>query len=344
MTIIKTQKTQEQEIKKIPKELEKIGQDQLDLKELIDTSSEDFGQYWVKLLNKKGSLQGKLSFKDALSRKLVIYVPGFPGDGATSFEQTYLDTLVKNKYTVFTLRHNGTVINTKLSFKYINCVKKQTKARFAKEKILGDRDDYTLNDWLKEPYLALGVLAEHFEDIYLIGHSLGGLCSIYSLLDFSLTHGNLIHKVTRLVSLAGTTGIIRSKQSQILKRWQELLNFEIYQKAVQVGDSTKNLAYLKQAYQRIHKKSAQYLPKSLEFLMLCAWGDSEGTIDEYINPVENLELIGNLGRGCLKLVKKAKPVSPEEMAHDFNFLDPQTILNMLTLDLEQENQIGALYC
>lgn len=91
---------------------------------------------WIRIRSGDNSVEGKLQRPEFGSQKLIIFEPGFPGDGSTRLERLWLDSLLKNNFTVFTIRHNGTIVNGKHSATYLNCPEKQERAREDKQLLL----------------------------------------------------------------------------------------------------------------------------------------------------------------------------------------------------------------
>jgi len=170
--------------------------------------------FWVMLKSKTGTVEGKLFLQNDTS-KLVIFEPGFPGGGSTQFEQLWLEKILQNGYSVFLARHGGTLIQGKYSKPYINCTKRQELQTVNGLKVLGNKQDNTIADWLIEPLVAMEVLAPHFSEIVLCGHSFGPLALIYSLLKFVKEEPELASKIYRIVSLSGSIGRVRSYDNSI---------------------------------------------------------------------------------------------------------------------------------
>src|SRR4030042_4226084 len=162
--------------------------------ELSDTPNSK----WIVLKSESGFVEGKLHYPKHRDRqKLIIFEPGFPGDASSRLEKLWLDDLLKNNFTVFAVRHNGTIINGKHSNCYLNCPEKQEWAKKHNQLLLGKNDFYSIADWLIEPLIALEALGDMFDSIYLIGHSFGGLAIYYSLIEFTKRQPSQARKVRR---------------------------------------------------------------------------------------------------------------------------------------------------
>ncbi|MBD3244831.1 MAG: hypothetical protein GF335_02445 [Candidatus Moranbacteria bacterium] len=348
MTIIKTQKEEEAEKSGLPNELQRFSEDLISPQKVINLKKEvglfDFNLYWLELKHNQKTVEGTFSFDQKLTRKLIVFVPGFPGDGSVRFEVNHLEEVAKNKYSIFCLRHNGTILNGKYSDNFIGFKSRQNQVKSAKSfKTIGSKQLYSMNDLINEPKTVLSVLAKEFEEIYLIGHSFGVLSIIYSLLDFSVESKNLISKIKRVVSLAGTTGIIRGAKSPVLKMWSQLLNSKTNQKIINLKQTADNLDFIKQAYNRIHLEAFDRIPNSIDFVFVFPWGDIPGSTDEFISPIENLEFITNFGRGSLIIDKNQKSdIKKNILAHDMNNLKTSTILDLIRNDKYLNKRIDVI--
>lgn len=297
---------------------------------------------WLRINSKKGSVEGKLHLPLKQPEKLLIFEPGFPGDGSTRLEKLWLITLLKNNYTVFAVRHSGTIINGKYSNTYINCLQRQKKAERENQKLLGNKSSYTITDWLKEPYIALEVFAQYFKDIYLVGHSFGALASIFSLIDFYKDHPKKTRKIKRFVSLAGGVGRVRSDRDRILKQWLDYLGRKSTKERINIGNPKKNLQILKQAYIKNHRKGKN-LPNNIELFFVSPWGNAPDSLDELCPLVESVEMITSIGRGYLIIDKTQQgDTKTGRLAHDMDNLKPQTFLKLIDKNWLPSNQISTI--
>ena len=83
----------------------------------------DKNSSWITLKSESGYVEGKLHRSGG--QQLIIFEPGFPGDGSTRLEKLWLKKLLENNFTVFAARHNGTIINCEYSDNYLNFPEKQ---------------------------------------------------------------------------------------------------------------------------------------------------------------------------------------------------------------------------
>src|SRR3989338_6727705 len=120
--------------------------DHFDTESVIQLS-ENPNSSWITLKSESGFVEGK--FYRSGGQQLIIFEPGFPGDGSTRLEKLWLRKLLENNFTVFAARHNGTIINGEYSDNYLNCPEKHDKAKADGQEILGDNDNPTIADWLK---------------------------------------------------------------------------------------------------------------------------------------------------------------------------------------------------
>src|SRR3990167_8494886 len=283
--------------------------DHFDTESVIQLS-ENPNSSWITLKSESGFVEGK--FYRSGGQQLIIFEPGFPGDGSTSLEKLWLRELLRHNCEVFAARHNGTIINGKYSDNYLNCPEKQAWAKNHNQVLLGKKDSYTLADWLIEPLIALEALEDQFDAIFLMGHSFGGLAIFYSLTEFAKKRPDKAHKVLRLISLAGSAGKVKGDNDQILKQWADYLPRDSTKQRVLVGDPGKNLKNLKDAYEQIHRE-AKIIPESTEVICVMVQND------ELVPVKEAEDIISTLGRGYL-IVDKSEVAdgTAGRLAHDMD--------------------------
>lgn len=291
---------------------------------------------WITIKSKSGFVEGQLHRPGIGGQELIIFEPGFPGDGSTRLEKLWLNDLLKHNFTVFAARHNGTIINGKYAANYLNCPEKQSKAKKENQLLLGKKDTYTLADWLIEPLIALEALEDIFDEIYLIGHSFGGLAIIYSLIEFAKRRPDKAQKVQRLITLAGTTGKVTSDNDPILEQWSDYLRRGSTEERVLVGVADKNIKILKAAYEKIHKES-KYIPSSIEVICVMVQND------ELVSVKEAEDIIDTLGRGYLILDNLEEADNETgRLAHDMDNLPAEQFLNFVNIAWKPTQKTSTL--
>lgn len=298
--------------------------------------------FWITLETKAGVAEGKIHLPYKQTDNLVIFEPGFPGGGSVWLEEVLLKKLLKENYTVFLVRHVGTIINGKHSKDYIGCQERQEIAKRKRQKVLGVKKSNTIADWLKEPRIALEALTPYYETVFLTGHSFGPLAAFSSLIDFAKSHPRQAKRVKRFISLAGALGIVRDKDGRILSQWREYLDKKWSKERVLLGDTDKNIVNLHRAYKKIHRE-AHLIPSAIGFIAVHPWGDKKNTTDEFVHITESLDIISTLGRGYLIIDKdEFGDEKTGRIAHDMDNLKAETFFKLVNLDWLPESQISVL--
>lgn len=298
--------------------------------------------FWVTLNSKSGSVEGKIYFPSKVSDKLVIFEPGFPGGGSTQFEQLWLDKILKNGFTVFLIRHNGTIINGKFSGNYLNCPQRQKQALVSGQKLLGPKKSISISDWLIEPKIAIEAIGSYFKEIYLVGHSFGPLALISSLIDLAVDNSHFVQRIVRVVSLAGAIGRARGKKDGKLEIWHKHLDTDWARSRVQIGLASKNTDIFAEAHNKIHDQVNKF-PKHVEFIGVTPLGDKVSTIDDLVQSIETVEFIASLGKGYLILDKiEFSEDKSGRMAHDMENLKAGTLAQYLDKNWLPNQQISVL--
>jgi pimeloyl-ACP methyl ester carboxylesterase len=290
----------------LPTRLQKYSGLKIDSENVLPISEDS---WWVTLNagsdSDNGLLEGKFHLPSELTTKLIIFQPGFPGGGSTDFERLHVKELLFAGHAIFTARHRGTIINGKHSEYYINCTKRQEKAALEKQKVLGNGHS-SFDDWFKEPLIAVDSLAAGFEEIILVGHSLGALAILSSAIAIFKRKSEMCSKVKTLVSLAGVGGRVRNANDRVLKRWDEFFYAEWAQERLEIGGLADNIGYIREAHEQIHN-FADVIPPSVKLICVIAYGDTEESVDELIPPQEALDVIVSFGRGTLVVDKTERP-------------------------------------
>lgn len=298
--------------------------------------------YWVGLRTKSGSVEGKLYLPKQPNGSILLFEPGFPGDASTRLDHLWARGLVDNGYTIFASRHNGTIINGEYSNIYLNSPEKQEQARAKGQEILGEKDNPTISDWLKEPLVMMEAFASSYQEVVLAGHSFGGLATLSSVIDFSKENPELASRIKRFVSLAGTVGRFRGNNETPMKGWAEEINTESVRAKVKIGNKEDNLQTLKDAYIKIHEQSFLF-PRDLEFIFVIPWGNTADSTDELVPPLEVLDMVGTLKRGYIILDQTEKADLPNgRLAHDMDNLKPEILAQLVNKDWHPQAQISTI--
>jgi len=295
--------------------------------------------FWLQLESDIGGVEGKLHLPARETDKIVIFEPGFPGDGSTRLENLHLKMILQQGYALFAVRHNGTIINGQYSNNYLNCPEKQEKAKLTGQHVTGIAENVTLVDWLKEPQVSLRAFYSVFSEVYLMSHSFGTLATLISLKQETDSTREDLRKVKRLVSLSGATGRVREINDPILRQWRRNLDSDMARERVSIGAPEENIEILRDAYITIHK-SEMKIPELMDMVYINPWGDNKENLDEFVSPLEAVDIIASLGRGSLVIDKtQSADESAGRIVHDMDNLQTLTLLNFLSGDLPGTNKI-----
>ncbi|MBI2049522.1 hypothetical protein HYT32_01245 [Candidatus Roizmanbacteria bacterium] len=309
---------------------------------VIKLSEESF---WVGLRTKSGSVEGKLYLPHNSNGSILLFEPGFPGDGSTRLDKLWAKDLVENGHTIFAARHNGTIINGTYSDTYLNCPERQEKARTDGQQILGEKNNPTISDWLKEPLIAMEAFASSYQEVILSGHSFGALATLSSLIDLFLQDSDAFKRIKRFVSLAGTVGRFKGDNEAPMKGWSKEIDTEVVRRKVMIGNRRRNLLVIKDAYEKIHNSFSQLIfsNSNIELIFVSPWGEASDSTDELVSPVEALEMVATLGKGYLILDQTQRGDIPNgRLAHDMDNLKSNTLVQLLDKDRHPQRQISTL--
>lgn len=159
--------------------------------------------------------EAQLFSPEAPTDKVILFCPGFPGAGATLFEQRHAENLTNEGFAVVVLRHAGTRFDSPFGPFMVNNGARLKQARDKGETMIGGVPA-AIDTWLIEPLVALKTLAKNYAHIHVIGNSFGALSSLWSLTSDTAPLDN----VKSLLLYAGAQGTSDGSPMDIMRIWQ----------------------------------------------------------------------------------------------------------------------------
>jgi pimeloyl-ACP methyl ester carboxylesterase len=223
-----------------------------------------------------------------LTDKCILFCPGFPGAGATVFEQRHAAALADAGYTLVVLRHKGTRLDGPHAPAMVN-----NASRLSRGGTHIGGGAATIDEWLAEPLTALRVLADQFTHIDIIGNSFGALSSLWSLTRADAPLDN----VRRLVLLAGAQGVHEDNGvTDIMRIWRpEFVSAPRITEKVTLNDPHEIVAVIHAAYAELPPKVAA-LPAHIRMTALVV------AKDELLTRVDADKFNAAIGGRCLVIV------------------------------------------
>jgi hypothetical protein len=99
-------------------------------------------------------VEGQIWEPEQPTGRVILFCPGFPGAGATLFEQRHAATLTREGYAVVVLRHCGTRLDNPAAPMMVNNGERLFLGRRDNQTHLGGGPS-TVEYWLSEPLTAL---------------------------------------------------------------------------------------------------------------------------------------------------------------------------------------------
>ena len=190
---------------------------------------------WLRLDNGKSSVEGKFYVgqpEKSEKRKLVIFEPGLPGDGVIMMDSRHAPALAEMGYDVINLRHNGTVTQGEKAHRYVHCPEKEQRAAAQEQESMGKPFSY--DEWRNEVLLATRSMADGYDEVHFIGHSMGAANIANALAAIERENPELLDRIKSFISLSGGMGKPKPEREGALDELKELL--ETWH---QVGDDKK---------------------------------------------------------------------------------------------------------
>ncbi|MDB5491759.1 MAG: hypothetical protein JWO78_1608 [Micavibrio sp.] len=193
-------------------------------------------------------VEGQVFEPDQPSHKLILFCPGFPGAGATVFEQRHAASMAGAGYTLVVLKHSGTRLQGPQAPQMINNAARLMLARANGETHLGGGPS-TVGDWLLEPLTGLKVLADRYESIDIIGNSFGALSSMWSLTMPDAPLG----RIRTLLLMAGAQGFHGGgNPADVMRIWRpEFVSVARITEKVTLNEPEQVVADIRRCYQEL---------------------------------------------------------------------------------------------
>lgn len=254
-------------------------------------------------------------------RECILFCPGFPGLGATLFEQRHAATLVHEGYAVVVLRHAGIRLDGPTAPQMVNNAQRLMLARRKGEALIGGTPA-TMDTWLMEPYVALQTLAEKYAHIHVIGNSFGALSALWSLTE----EGAALAPIKSILLQAGAQGIADNTPLSIMRIWlPQFIEMPRITEKVSLESGLAVSATLKYAYEQLPARVASRLPSSIPITYLVVQNDEILTLAD----TERFKAaIGGRGEIVIDSIDRAHPTHGL-MAHDMPDYPTEYFLDIL---------------
>lgn len=171
---------------------------------------------WTRFPTPEGTtyppVEGKVYVPKNPNGRLIIFAPGSPGGDGGTFERKHAKVLVENGNTLITIRHNGQGIGVEKTQTVFNAPQRIEMMERSGQQYLGQGTaadkpkGYDWRDVTTEPLTPLLDTQGKFDDIVLIGHSMGGASMFRSVGILAESRPEVAQKIKKIVSLAGYLG------------------------------------------------------------------------------------------------------------------------------------------
>lgn len=264
----------------------------------------------------------------------ILFCPGFPGAGATLFEQRHAATLVHEGYTLVVLRHAGTRLDGPTAPQMINNAHRLMLARRKGEKLIGGDEPATMDTWLMEPHVAFKRLSEKFLNIHVIGNSFGAVSALWSL-----TEGDLaMNHVKSLLLMAGAQGVVENTPASIMRIWlPQFIELPRVTEKVALEPGVQVAATLKYAYEQMPARVKAHLPDTIPLSYLVVKNDEILTM---YDTEQFKAAIGGRGTIVIDEIDRAHP-NHALLAHDMPDYPTEYILDILQAS-EPKGGLGSV--
>lgn len=273
---------------------------------------------WIAIA-KDGTVQseGKLFLPSAENDQshLVLFTPGMPGETFCHFiEKRLVHPLLKEGYSVLSLRHLGTWMHTRLSRECIACPERERVGKLLQQQTLGEQKPYDFRELVAEITEALRALGPSFERISLIGHSSGALGEA---LAFQEVPEDVQKKIRHFVSLAGFLGGIENLRWWLRNRIMLTIYLWQCQDIIHLKSPSVNIQKLEGMFRDLYR---QTLPAHIMPIFV------HSPKDELIHPFAAERYQQHNGRG-LQIIDRTE----DPYHHKLENIRAETLLSLLRM-------------
>lgn len=225
--------------------------------------------HWTVFQHGDDHVEGQIWEPEEPTDKVILFCPGYPGMGATHFEQRHAGNLVQAGFAVVVLRHCGTRLDSPATPAMLNNAGRLLHGRQHKQTHLGGGAS-SVKYWLNEPWLALQTLTNVYKDIYIWGSSFGAVAALWSL----TTPGAPLKNVRHVLLVAGAQGVIDSDPAlDIMRIWKaEYMSVPRITDKVSLVSVEDDVRALSNAYKNLPER-VRALPKEIELTALAVAND-----------------------------------------------------------------------
>ncbi len=218
---------------------------------------------WKHFTSKGRKAQGRLIHAPQESGDLIIFCPGFPGGGATLFEQRFADRLRVEEYSLLALRHNGTRLDSETADFMLNRRQFPKAVPFHDGQLIGGGTS-SLAEWLTEPQTALESIGAEYTGITVIGHSFGAVTALNSLANLNEAGHSILERVRKCIFLAPAVGVLREHDDDVMDTlWNaNFIASDMVTERVALNSPAEILQDLRCVYETLASRAAQ-LPQEI---------------------------------------------------------------------------------
>jgi len=280
---------------------------------------------WKHFSSPSGKAEGRLIHAENPSGDLIVYVPGFPGGGATLYETHFAKFLGEQEYFQIVLRHNGTLLNGAHSDVLLNREMFRNAVPHHDGEFIGQAPS-SIAEWLVEPKVVLESIGGEYTNITLIGHSFGCLAALYSLVLMAEEGKRLIERVRSCVCMAPAIGLIKDHADDVMTTiWSEgFLSSESIWDRIALNGVENIRADLLRAYTDLPERVSSNLQQIHKVFI-------HAERDEYLKHEDVEEFMLGCGVNSQFVIDKFERHDPrmEYDAHDMPNFPQQILLDLI---------------
>ncbi len=256
---------------------------------------------------KFGWVEAQVFKPETPARSVILFCPGFPGSGATVFEQRHAGALTEEGYDVIVIHHKGTKIAGGFGPHMVNNSARLQRGLKAGETHLGG-GLADIAEWMVEPLHVLKDIAEKYDSIHVIGNSFGAISALWSLTE----DGAPIEKVKSLLLYAGAQGLYTNNDG-IGRKWSdEARVFPHVAPKIEFDMGKPFASVFRDVYEKIPGRVKERLPERIRLTYLVVEKDE---ILQLVDTEQFNDVIGGRGKIVMDTVDHAWPEA-FLMAHD----------------------------
>lgn len=282
---------------------------------------------WKRFKSGARTVDGRVIHPSHEVGDLVLFCPGYPGAGATVFEQRHSERIAGEDFVQVILRHNGTIMNGPHTDTVLNVRQFPNAMPYHHEETVISGNAATIAEWMVEPQTVLEDIGCNYSNIYIFAHSFGSVAALTSLSNLNEAGHPVMNRIRKCICMAPALGTLAGPETEnIMRIWQSgYFSDDLVKSRIQFAEGDNLQESLRQAYATLPARIAGISAK-IKFIFLHV------AKDEYIREKDVRDFCAAAGQNdsfMLDEIDHAIPTHGGMDAHDMPVYMTESLLQLI---------------